>query len=283
MTLLDFAADARIGVLAAYAEDMHDAYPGALAPPPDPRLSPEWTIRGYLVAQDVLWHPFSWLEVVAGRTCYGYLAESTVTPGEFVAAIRGTADTAEWLVDSRFVQTAHPSGGKVELGFWSVYQTMRYSPLAGTDSPVAQGISHAIGRGTVIVVGHSLGGALASYLALDLAKNQNARVRARVFASPRPGDQGFADAFAANVKDAVSYVGQHDLVPESPAGFGYLPLHCVQILSADIVQAIIHANPLCWHHLWSYLAQMHWSLMDWSTVPACDKNLTACILGPATH
>lgn len=281
-------ADAAISLLTAYAFDMFaGAGIGILDPVPDSRLAPDWVLRGYITAQDVILHPFSWLDL-ATRVCYGFLAESISRPGEFVAVIRGTADATEWYIDAKFAQIPHPAGGRVELGFYSVYQTMRYQPaqLAGPrDSPVGIGIAEAVGQGTITVIGHSLGAAEATYLTLDLAKDQGLgpRVRGRIFASPRPGDQAFADAFATHVSDAVAYARQFDEVPKTPYGFGYVPLHCLQIIGPDTAQARIHNTLACHHHIYCYAADLDYSLMDWSTVPVCDRSLTACILGAFTR
>lgn len=277
-------SDAALGRLTAYAFDMFASAAGTLDPAPDPRLAPDWVLRGYLTAQDVVMHPFSWLDL-GPRVCYGFLAESVSQPGEFLAVIRGTADATEWYIDAKFARIEHPAGGKAELGFYSVFQTMRYQPavLAGPrDSPVGQGISEAVGQGSITVIGHSLGAAVATFVTLDLAKDQamGARVKGRFFASPRPGDLAFADTFAAHVPDAVAYARILDEVPKVPYGFGYVPLHCLQIIGPDDAQARIKNALTCQHHIYCYCADLDYSLMDWSTVPAADRDLTACILGP---
>lgn len=279
-------ADARLGQLVPIAFDMYASSPESLTPAADPRLSPDWVIRGYITAQDVILLKLSWLEVDAPRVCYGFLVESVVNPGQFVAVVRGTADMHEWVLDAKFAQVRHPAGGMVESGFYAVFESMRYVPAhGGRDSQADIGIASAVGQGSLTVVGHSLGAALATFLTLDLATLHvlGDRLRGRFFASPRPGNQGFADVFAANVKDAVSYVSDRDLVPESPLGFGYLHLHCMQLMEHGKTEAVITDSKACAHHIYSYLAQMDWGLMDWRAVPVCDKSLTTCIIGPATH
>lgn len=276
---------ASLGQLVEYAEDMAAAAGvGILDPTPDPRLSPDWVLRGYITAQDVVLHPFSWLDL-ATRVCYGFLVESVSKPGTFVAAIRGTSDATEWYIDAKFAQTPHPAGGQVEIGFWSVFQTMRYQPAELTgprDSPVGPGIAEAVGQGTLTVIGHSLGAAVATFVTLDLAKDcgLGSRVRGRFLASPRPGDQAFADVFAANVSDAIAYARDRDEVPKVPYALGYTPLHCLQVIDQDNGEAIIASSLACQHHILSYLPDMYWALRDWSTVPVCDKSMTACLIGP---
>lgn len=276
-------ADAAIGTLLACAFDMFK--PGVLAPAADPRLSPEWTIRGYITALDAVLPHFGSLQVGA-KAYYGFLAESTVAPGQFVATIRGTADMAEWAIDADFRQVPHHSGGMVEEGFNGLYQTMRYqpaTPAGAPDSPLAPGIARAVGQGSLTVIGHSLGAALATLATLDmvLIHGMGGSVRGIFYASPRVGDAAFADTFAHYVPDAIGYALAGDLVPTVPAGFGYTPIRCTTSIGPGLAQAIIKSSKGCLHHLYSYLSSMDYALMDWSTVPACDKDLTACILGPA--
>ncbi len=269
--------DARLGRLCAYAFDMFAAAPTVLNPQPDPRLaSGFWAIRGYLTAHDVILRPLSWLELFAPQVCYGFLAQSVAYPDDFVAVIRGTADVHEWVLDAKFAQVDHPLGGNVEAGFYGVYRTLKYRAIGDSVAmSAADGISQAVGKATVHVVGHSLGAALATYLTLDLATAS--QVTGRFFASPRPGDQAFADAFASHVKDAVAYINPLDVVPEVPLGFGYLPLHCQFPITPQIAQAVIVGGPECQHHIYSYCALLDYDLMNWAAVPDIDKPLTACI------
>lgn len=275
--------DARLGLLAAYALDM---FPGAgsriLEPPPDPRLSPDWTLRGYLTACDALMSRRMALGF-GGRAFYGFLAESAVRPGTFAVAIRGTADIVEWAIDAKFVQRSHPAGGSVESGFYGLFQSMRYRPPGGPDEDVGPGIAKAVGKGALTVIGHSLGAPLATFVALDLARNYGPTPRARLFASPRPGDQAFADAFAVHVPDAVGYAYERDEVPEVPFGFGYLPLHCQRLITVQDSQAVIRDNPAAAHHLYCYLAALDYGLTRLWSVPARDQSVIECILGPNPH
>lgn len=275
-------ADAQLGLHAAYAFDMFAGHPLALEPPPDPRLSPDWVVRGYITAQDVILKALSWLQIDAPRVCYGFLVESVASPGTFVAVIRGTANLQEWAIDAKFGMVKHPAGGYAEAGFYGVYQTMRYQPAGGgPSSPVAEGIAATVAKGKLTTVGHSLGAALDTYLTLDLATwCMGDRLRARIFASPRPGDQGFADAFAAHVSDAVAYAYARDEVPEVPKGFGYLPLHCLQLIQVQDAEAIIADTLAAAHHIYSYAAMLYYQLIDWAAVPQVDRPLTEVILGP---
>ena len=284
MNAASLKADAALGELVACAFDMFR--PSDLAPTADPRLSPAWIIRGYITALDAVLPSLGPLQL-GDKAYYGFLAESAQKAGQFVAVIRGTADTAEWAIDADFRQVRHPAGGMVEEGFYGLFHSMRYRPSdpAGTpDSPLGPGIARAVDQGTVTVIGHSLGAALATMATLDLATVQGlgSRVRGRFFCSPRPGDQAFADVFGHSVADAAAYILPDDLVPKVPAGFGYAPLHCTMVVGPDIAQSVIKDSRACFHHIYSILSAMDYSLMNWSAVPAIDKDLTICILGPRT-
>jgi len=276
-------ADAATAVLVACAFDMFK--PDILAPTPDPRLSPAWIIRGYITAMDAVLPKLGPLQL-GSKAYYGFLAESTVAPGRFVAAIRGTADMAEWAIDADFRQVPHAAGGMVEEVFWGLYQTMRYQPLVPIgvpDSPLAPGLARAVGLGHITVLGHSLGAALATLATLDMSSvhGMGPSVRGLFIASPRVGNEAFADAFATHVNEAIGYALEGDLVPQVPEAFGYTPVHCTQVIGPSVAQAIIQNSRACKHHIYSYLSSMDWSLMNWNAVPSIDRNLTACILGPS--
>ena len=267
----------------AYAFDMFAH--GDLAPPPDPRLSPQWVIRGYITALDAVLPKLGPLQL-GEKVYYGFLAESRATPGVFVAPIRGTADVAEWAIDGQFIPVPHHSGGMVEEGFNRLYQSAAYRPIgpAGTtDAPLVSGIARAVGEGSLTVLGHSLGAAVASLATFDftLLHGFGERVRGRFFCSPRPGDGAFADAFAQYVRDAQGYVLPDDVVPQVPRGFGYTHLHCTNVVGPDIAQSLIRDSRACFHHIYSILSAMDYTLIDWSKVPAVDKDLVSCILGPS--
>src|SRR6185437_5634308 len=122
---------------------------------------------------------------------YGWLLRHQVSPGTFLCLIRGTKDLIEWAEDAEGVPVEAPGvPGKVEQGFHGIYTSMRLRHPGGSDMPLVSAIEAIVGLGTVTVAGHSLGAALATYLAADLADTARLgdRVTARIYCSPRPGD-----------------------------------------------------------------------------------------------
>lgn len=273
---------ASLALLVVYAFDMHLTDRASLAPAIDPRLGAKWRLLGYLTGTDALFR--------MGRTiamgedvCYGYLAQDVADPTVFVAAIRGTDGILEWIDDADFISMAHPVAGRVEAGFFSIYQSLTYRPVTGGAFSAAQGIAAAVGQGECIVLGHSLGSALATYLTFDLADTAllGNHVQGCFFASPRPGDAAFAKAFDQRVQTYRLSNYELDVVPRVPVGLDYTDLPKVNWIGIVSGQARIGFSLLCHHHLLSYAALLDFGLMDWRAAPACDQVNAACIKGPA--
>src|SRR6185312_17486821 len=110
---------------------------------------------------------------------------------------------------------------------YGIYASMRLRhPGSGTDMPLVSAITAIVGLGTVTVAGHSLGAALATYLAADLADpaRLGSRVAARIYCSPRPGDGEYVKHVARRLTDCVAYADVLDIVTHVPAGLGYASL-----------------------------------------------------------
>jgi triacylglycerol lipase len=261
-----------LGLLVQRAYGMYKADRANLAPAPDPAFAPEWEIIGQLTAADSLFR--SQQTLVAGdEVWYGFLARSTTAPGVYAAVIRGTEGIVEWVKDAQFLMTPHPVAGRVEHGFQDIYATMQFKPSNGVVTPARIGLPLAVGAtGTLTVVGHSLGSALGTLLAFDLAATMGDRVSACLFASPRPGDATFAKALDGLVKAYELYNYELDIVPRVPRGFDYTDLPRVSWIGIAAAQAHIEFDFLCHHHIECYRAMLDYASDDWSGTP--------CILGP---
>ena len=281
------------GLLAMYAEDMYSAAPGTLNPPADARIAAAgWNIVGYLTAQDALIPAKGASNRKLGidqakRVFYGFVAQSTTIPTSYVAAVRGTDGMIEWVIDAEFVPIPHPRypGARVEQGFWGIYQTMSLAdPATGvtTFQHAAEGVEKLVGNGTIVVTGHSLGSALATYFTEDLAERLGATVSACLFASPRTGDSVWAGIFDKNVKqyDLFNYI--LDLVPHVPAGIGYMTLSKATIIQPSTTQAGVKLDLLCDHHVICYCAMLDFAATNAATLTAPDLALEACVLGGAS-
>jgi triacylglycerol lipase len=281
------------GLLAMYAEDMYSAAPGTLNPSADARIAAAgWNVVSYLTAQDALIPTKGASNRKLGidqakRVFYGFVAQSTTIPTSYVAAIRGTDGMIEWVIDADFVPIPHPSypGARVEQGFWGIYQTMSLAdPATGvtTFQHAPEGVENLVGNGTIVVTGHSLGSALATYFVEDLAERLGANASACLFASPQTGDSVWAGIFDQNVKqyDLFNYI--LDLVPHVPTGIGYTTLSKATVIQPSTAQAGIKLDLLCDHHVICYCAMLDFAQTNAAVLTAPDVALRACVLGDAS-
>ena len=224
---------------------------------------------------------------------YGYLAVNAAGD-TYVAVIRGTDGAEEWIDDVIFIAEHRPQfPGRVEGGFTDIYLSMEYRSIAG--GPIvslADGIKAAVGGADVLVLGHSLGSALAECLAYQLADPNSlgaARVGAIMYASPRLGDHNFVDVFDSRVTNYVVINFEHDVVPRVPpfdiTHFDlYRPLpHVYAITDETAFASVSRDDKACCHHLIDYIAMLSPAVFTQS-VPAWtsdEKQCAKCLLTPA--
>ncbi|MGA7052707.1 MAG: hypothetical protein WBZ37_15825, partial [Mycobacterium sp.] len=142
--------------------------------------------------------------------------------GDVVITIRGTEGILEWIHDAEFLTVPCPflvGAGHTEDGFTAMYNSLRAS--AATNSPTLVKAFNSLPFPrpvtSVTVCGHSLGGALATLLALDLAANKVfSHPSVYTFGSPRTGDALFANTFDQVVKDSYRIDNRLDIVPKLP-------------------------------------------------------------------
>ena len=142
--------------------------------------------------------------------------------GDVVIAIRGTEGIDEWIHDAEFLQVTCPflpGAGHTEDGFTAMYNSLRTALTPGSPSvvnalatlPYPQAVT------SLTICGHSLGGALVTLLALDVAANTNfMSPTVFSFASPRTGDPSFASTYNQVVKNSFRIANRLDIVPMLP-------------------------------------------------------------------
>ncbi|KAJ3706376.1 hypothetical protein LUZ61_010081 [Rhynchospora tenuis] len=102
----------------------------------------------------------------------------------------------------------------------------------------------------VYITGHSLGGALATLLALELSSSKMARrgvisITMYNFGSPRVGNRRFAEVYNAKVKDSWRIVNHRDIIPTVPRLMGYCHVaEPVYLTSGDIKEALKNQEKL---------------------------------------
>ena len=147
--------------------------------------------------------------------------------GDVAIAIRGTEGILEWIHDAEFDLVPCPflvGAGHTEDGFTDMYQSLRTG--AQPDSPT---VVNALAKPafphpvtSVTICGHSLGGALATLLALDVAANTVFTDPAVYsYGSPRTGDSLFASTYDQVVSNSYRIANRLDIVPALPPPIDY--------------------------------------------------------------
>ena len=160
---------------------------------------------------------------------FGLIFRSTVEPGTYLVAFRGT-DSILDMVKDLYIKTVpfkpydapdFPHDVLVATGFNGIYadagggmassmQQQLFTKLAKLD-PAPK---------TVVATGHSLGGALASLFALDVAASRgDLKAASTTFASPRVGDETWQSTYDKTFGlQSATYriVNYYDWVPALP-------------------------------------------------------------------
>jgi hypothetical protein len=231
------------------------------------------TIYGDDLATDIDPH-------VGDVVTFGFLAVSAEK--ELVAVIRGTASLLEWLHDASFLMVPTPiagSHGDTEDGFTAVYKSLRIGSANSTLS-AKDSIKSYLDSGaakTVTVCGHSLGGALATLLTLDVGLNTSCKSpTSYTYASPRTGDHTFAGSYNAAIASSYRIENRQDLVPKLPPPLPLLYEHVNT--KYELIPPPNQINPtlLCMHHLTTYL----WLMAQLSGTSGYPLD-TDCVATPA--
>jgi predicted lipase len=184
--------------------------------------------------------------------------------GDVAIAIRGTEGTLEWIHDAEFLSVPCPfltGAGHTEDGFTAMYESLRTGVTANSPTVVTALAKLPFPRpvSSVTICGHSLGGALATLLALDVAANtvyKNPVVY--TFGSPRTGDSLFASTYDQVVKNSYRIANRLDIVPTLPPPVDYehvlnpCELNPIRFLPLP-PEVLVKFDPGCEHSLQTYL------------------------------
>ena len=232
---------------------------------------------------DVIYGDNEW-DKVNGYVPFGFIAQSSAAPFTVVVSLRGTEDMWDWISNIAFFRKAcplpnAPAGAETEDGFTSLYQTLRTGPAA-TAVPLRDAARNLVagagagGVARVCVCGHSLGGALATLAAADLAGLKLAgALTLYTFASPAVGEKTFAGWFDGLVPDSYRIFNGPDIVPTLPPSLiGYTHVdEPFEINSGPSVKNSV----VCHHSLSTYL-----HTLDASQPLGADCSLPALPAGP---
>lgn len=237
-----------------YAYDMAST-PVGTTPPTPSGFPSNFTIVAYAQAQDDFWG-------YDNPAYYGFVAQSTAM-NQIIVAIRGTVFIVEWLIDVEIGMTPFviPGSGSVEDGFYSVFSTLTFVDPNLNPFSLQDFLVNAVDTNPgmqIIVEGHSLGGPVASMLALQSACQSSAVKSATTiytFAAPAPGDETFADFYNANAPPTFRVWNILDPVPTALLIAGFVQIAGNGILIVPTLEQLEGYDFLfiiCNHSLMTY-------------------------------
>lgn len=186
-----------------------------------------------------------------GPVAYGFVSSG---PDWVIATIRGTqmpdGSLVEWLddLDAFLAPCPLDKGTLWHRGFGKVYSSLTIS-----GKPIGQALR---GINSLWVHGHSLGGPLATYCAIEAGI-----ANLGLFASPKPGDSSFAAYARGKIVNIWSFANQNDVVPNLPVTVDepwkiedFQPVVEPTILSASLVTPPVPSDWASSHNLANYLS-----------------------------
>ncbi len=201
----------------------------------------------------------------------GFVARNILSPLDAVIVVRGTEGIWEWIQDAKILPIPCPivpGAGLTEDGFTDMYKSMRIAP--DVNSPrLAASLQNVLNGDNcnVTICGHSLGSALVTLLALDVAVNTPYKQPTLyTFASPRVGDLHFANYFNVSVPDCYRIANRMDIVTHVPAP----PLYIHVGDETELNPGSNIANTLlCMHDMATYLSMLSGGAT--ALTPSCVK------------
>ncbi|GAA0389129.1 lipase family protein [Paenibacillus motobuensis] len=165
-----------------------------------------YSVRDTIEAKSIInvWEPF------------GFILES---PQEIIIAFRGTSSTTDWVSDIIASQKKFKYVKEdclTHRGFTDIYSSAR--------TRIMSALANLPTDKTMYVTGHSLGGALATLCAIDIAAN-TAYDSPNLFTygAPRVGDPSFSKIFTQYVQSSYRIANQFDVVTHAPPSIYKLP------------------------------------------------------------
>jgi len=145
---------------------------------------------------------------------FGFVAERD---DYALIVFRGTVvkNIANWIVDLQFSKKEIFPGlpAKVHVGFLNAYLNVRNDVLTS----LRRVLNNNKKIKTIKLMGHSLGGALATLAAIDVHHNITGfNYELWTFGSPRVGNKDFSSYFETKIPSSFRVTNQKDIVPHFP-------------------------------------------------------------------
>ncbi|OVA02259.1 C2 calcium-dependent membrane targeting [Macleaya cordata] len=141
---------------------------------------------------------------------------------------------------------------QVHSGFLSAYDSVRNKLISIIKLSIGfiDDSVEVVPKWHIYVTGHSLGGALATLLALELSSSNMAKhgaisVTMYNFGSPRVGNRRFVEVYNEKVKDSWRIVNHRDIIPTVPRLMGYCHVaQPIYLASGDLSDAFANMELL---------------------------------------
>eukprot|EP00300_Choanocystis_sp_HF-7_P015995 c19258_g1_i1.p2 GENE.c19258_g1_i1~~c19258_g1_i1.p2 ORF type:complete len:312 (+),score=71.52 c19258_g1_i1:31-936(+) len=134
-----------------------------------------------------------------------------------ILSFEGSANTTNWITNIQFLRVDYdfpgaPPGVKVHRGFYNAYKKIGIDVEQDVGALVDQFPTYH-----VYVTGHSLGGALANFGAIDVSLNRpHVPVNLYTFGAPRIGNEAYAQWFDSQIENSIRMTNDSDIVPHLP-------------------------------------------------------------------
>jgi triacylglycerol lipase len=201
----------------------------------------------------------------------GFVGRSATAPDDYVIVVRGTEGIWEWVQDAKILPIPFPcvaGAGLAEDGFTDMYLSLRVGPDPRS-ARLVPSLSGLLGGANckLTICGHSLGSALVTLLAMDIAVNTPYKQPTLyTFASPRVGDLHFANYFNVTVPNCYRIANRMDLVTHVPTP----PLYIHVGDETELNPGSNIANTLiCMHDMATYLYMVSGAAT--ALTPSCVK------------
>ena len=214
-----------------------------------------------------------------GYKTIGIIAQNAADDTDIFIAVRGTEGIWEWLQDFKFGIRSFPNvpgSGLTEDGFTDMYLSFSLTP--SPSSTFMNDVAALLPPNAMVTVtGHSLGAALATLLALDMAVNTKFPIGLYTLASPRVGDLSFHNLFNHIVQNAYRIANRLDIVPKTPPPLLYFHVGDETDL---IPSSAMKFDLACEHHLTSYFNMLATLIGQQSLYPIDADCLKQALAAP---
>mmetsp|Transcript_7682 Transcript_7682/g.11630 ORF Transcript_7682/g.11630 Transcript_7682/m.11630 type:complete len:277 (-) Transcript_7682:65-895(-) len=141
---------------------------------------------------------------------------------QLIAAVyRGSSNLRNWIDNLEYTKipySLYGNGAEVHHGFYKAYES-----LSGSMVPEVEKLHERYPSYSVVVSGHSLGAAVATFLTAELqAKGIVTNPIQYDYGRPRVGNKQFATQFGNRISSTYRHVNNRDIVPTlPPESFGF--------------------------------------------------------------